>query len=160
MKTIPNLRHYSRPRTNRLLAQWRPGLLAVGLVAAHHAAMAQGTPTGSEKTDRCVVLGETAACPAPATQSSARIEERIELGSVAKYYVHLGMDREGAIERASAGGEHPVRRLVRVTTRDLTGIEKYEHLMGNAAPAQTDEETVVGTVDRSGCAAVGADAGG
>jgi len=131
-------------RSSRVLGRWNRSLLvAAAMLATQHAAMAQGGLTGGEKTYRCVVLGETAACAVPVAQRSSWVEERVELGPLAKYYGYLGLDREEAIERAAERGEQPVRRVVRLSIPELTGSEKYARLLGAGLSAQIEEEVVV-----------------
>jgi hypothetical protein len=143
MQSISTIGHQTRLRVRRPMAHVGRGLLAiVSLLGLQHAATAQGEQDSGYQTYQCVVLGDNAACPAPATQSLVRLEERIELGPIAQYNVHLGMNRDAAIELARKGGEHPTRRLVRVTTRVLTDQQKYDRLMGNSSYAATIEETV------------------
>ncbi|WP_280151649.1 hypothetical protein [Piscinibacter sp. XHJ-5] len=136
-------------RTNPSLKLWGRGLLAaISLVSAQHAAMAQDNVGSGLQTYRCVVLGDRDACPTPVAQSPVRLEERIEPGPIAKYYVYQGMDRDAAIEKARASGELPTRLLVRVKTVELTDKEKYDRFIAGGARPKTVEEVVVASASQ------------
>jgi len=159
MTVTSNIRPSSRHRSNGSFVTWGRGLLAVvSLVAGQHAFAHETSSGNSDKTYRCVVLGNSDACPAPSAQSPVQIEERVEPGPIAKYYLHLGMDREAAMEKARAQGEVPTRLVVRVTTVALTDKEKYDNFLGNVPHRKTIEQVVVvGPTERPKAAAVGAE---
>lgn len=148
MTTHSKLPLTAQSQISLLLGRWRRGLLVTAaMLATQHAAMAQGELTGGEKTYRCVVLGETSACPAPMPQRSAWIEERVEPGPVAKHYMYLGMDRDDAIAQAGEQGEQPVRRLVRMSMPEMSGAEKYARVLGHGPSARVEQEVVAGSAE-------------
>lgn len=150
MYSLSNLGPQTRQRTRRPLLDLGRGLLGlVALIAYQHAAMAQSGPDAGYKTYRCVVLGDSEACSNPTAQSPVRLEERIELGPMAKYYLHLGMERDDAIARAREGGEDSARRLVHVTSPVLTGRQAYNRLMGKSVDVQSGEEALTSSADPS-----------
>jgi hypothetical protein len=108
---------------------------------------AQSFVQTDEAKYRCAVLGETRSCKPPEPLPLVRIEDRLELGAQAKYLMYLGASRDEAIEKARRLGEHPLRRTVRITTRELTGYETWARAMGqNIAPYEWSETLSV-TVD-------------
>jgi hypothetical protein len=113
------------------------------------AALAQQVPAGEppgHRTYRCTVLGESAACPPATVAPPVQTIERIEPGPYARYLmIRLGRDRDAALAEAARVGEYPVRRVVSVTTRPLTDIERYERWVGRAVPPERTEVNLSAT---------------
>jgi len=130
----------------------RPTLSVVLLALASAPVFAQSSADKHLQAYRCAVLGDTSACLPAAELPAVRVEQRLELGPLAKYYVYQGMDREAAIERARAQGEHPMHRTVRVSRRELSSEERYERAMGRSVAPYVFEETLQLTVDRGAAA--------
>ena len=125
------------------------------LALAHAPVLAQSSADRHLDAYRCAVLGDSSACLPAAPLPDVRVEQRLELGPLAKYHVYQGMDRDAAIERARLHGEHPVWRTVRVTRRALSSEERYERAMGRSVAPYVFEDTLELTVDRGTTASGG-----
>jgi len=89
---------------------------------------------------RCTVLGEKSACPKASTAPADRTEVRVEPGPYALYLMHLGQKADDAIEEARGIGERPLRRTVRITTRQFTPMEAHERYLGRlGAPVEVQQ---------------------
>ncbi len=113
-------------------------LAVVALFSLPSASMAQADP--SHRLYRCVVLGETRACPPSPVVPGDRVEVQRLAGPYARYLMHIGMDPTRAMEAARTSGEKPVGRTVRITTRELTGLETYELYQGRLSTSRTRQE--------------------
>ena len=79
---------------------------------------------------RCSVLGDSRACAPGTAGTGDGIRVDVVPGPYATYLIHLGQDQARAIEAARDIGEMPVLRKLRITTRPLTDLEKYERYQG------------------------------
>jgi hypothetical protein len=129
-------------RTTRLLLTL---LLGAG------ACTAQASNDASYKLYRCTVLGDSSACAAAPRSPAVRVEERLVPGPYARYLIYLGHSQSDALASAGRIGEFPVRRVVRITERQLTDLEKYERYLGrDVAPATTEETLSVELLQPAG----------
>lgn len=111
-------------------------LLIATLMAAPSISVAQDA-SGYQQY-RCTVLGDSRACPPPPETPADRIEVQTVVGPYALYLMHLGQNKDSAIEAARASGEVPILRTVRVTTRQLSAEESYERHLGlTTAPVKS-----------------------
>ena len=124
---------------------WRalPTAFALLVIAtASQAATAQNVFEAQTARYRCTVLSDSESCPASAPEPSVRLQDRLDPGPLAQHLIHLGASKEAAIEQASAGGEQPTRRLLRITLNSLTSEERYKKAAGTADPSAETVETL------------------
>ena len=88
------------------------GAALAGIFVASAASHAQGgAPSSADHLKyRCIVLGETSACP---WNSEAKDAQGAVPGPYAKYLIDKGVPRDEALSAAKAIGEEPVRTASR-----------------------------------------------
>ena len=95
------------------------------------AAFAETAGGGGLDRYRCVVLGDTRACPPGTPKPLQRSEQRLELGPYGKYLMHRGLSREQAARKArEEAGEQPMLTVVQTTCRPLSGWEMQQRYLG------------------------------
>lgn len=107
------------------------GASAACACAFASAAFADTPGSGGEDRYRCVVLGDTRACPPSTPKPLQRSEERLELGPHGKYLMYLGLSREQAARKArEEAGERPTLTVVQTNCRPLSGWEMHQRYLG------------------------------
>jgi hypothetical protein len=122
------------------------GLLLPALLIGTAAYAAQDSDDPAYERYRCEELGYSSACKTSPSLPPVRIEERLELGSYARYLMYLGQSEEDALASAALVGEYPVKRIVRVTERQLTAEEKHERYLAGTPQTARTEQTLSATV--------------
>jgi hypothetical protein len=127
-------------RTRRGIA----GASAACACAFASAAVADTIGSGGEDRYRCVVLGDTRACPPSTPKPLQRSEERLELGPYGKYLMYRGLSREQAARKArEEAGERPTLMVVQTRCRPLSGWEMHQRYLGERLQPPECVSTVV-----------------
>ncbi|GAA0756154.1 hypothetical protein LRH25_19605 [Ideonella azotifigens] len=105
-------------------------LVAIASFVATTASYALGPSDPQDKTYQCAVAGQTWGCGDGKPSQAVRIEERLQPGPRAAYAIHTGVPKAEAIAKARAGGEVPIRQVVRITTRQLSPAEQWDRVNG------------------------------
>jgi hypothetical protein len=122
------------------------GLLLPALLIGTAAYAARDADDPAYERYRCEELGYSSACKASPSLPSMRIEERLEPGSYARYLMYLGQSEDDALASAALIGEFPVKRIVRVTERQLSGEEKHQRFLAGTPQTARTEQTLSATV--------------
>jgi hypothetical protein len=100
------------------------GAALAGAVVASAASHAQGgAPSAADHLKyRCIVLGESAACP---WNNTAKNAQDAVPGPYAKYLIDKGVARDEALNAAKAIGEEPVRDTGREAAADRKPTRRW-----------------------------------
>jgi hypothetical protein len=101
---------------------------------------------------QCVVLGDSRQCQHAPDLPPVRVENRLEPGPHALHFKYLGASTQAAIAQARLLGEVPSCRVVRITTRQLSGTEMHDRSNGRKIiPAEAVETLSLTAVQDEVC---------
>jgi hypothetical protein len=103
------------------------------------------TPGGAgQDRYRCVVLGDSRACPPSMPKPLQRTEQRVELGPYGKYLMFRGLSREQAAQKArEEAGEQATLMVVQTQCRPLSDWEMHQRYLGAKLQPPECVDTVV-----------------